>query len=87
MTNEEAEQIIDRHALQLRQMGFENVQILASWMEGCVTKGCVRGAGDWYARKGLAQEFINHDIAIDTAQQIGRELDKPDDGEAWKQAT
>lgn len=84
MTNAEAEKILDCHVLQLRELGFDNVQVLVSWPSGCVTKGLYRGAGDWYARQGLAHEFIQRNIADDTASLIAEKLDKPDDGDAWK---
>lgn len=49
---------------------FDCVQILASWSEQCQTAKCFVGAGNFFARQGMAHTFINQDIAEDNAQQI-----------------
>lgn len=77
MTNEEAEKILEKAALDLGEF-FSSVQILASWPDGeGRTKGSKRGCGDWYARQGLAHEFISENNAVDTANAIARELKEP----------
>jgi hypothetical protein len=38
-----------------------------------------RGGGNWYARQGLAHEFITSDVAMENARQIGMVLPRGDD--------
>lgn len=83
MTNAEAEALVTKTALALSEH-FGSVQILVSWMDGGLTKAYKQGAGDWYARQGLAHEFINEDIAKDNARLLAEIIDKPDSGDAWK---
>jgi len=58
MTTEEVEKILDDTAARLAEH-FDAVQLLVSWTEDATTYGMSRGRGDWYARHGLCQEFIN----------------------------
>lgn len=37
-----------------------------------------RGGGNWYARQGLAHEFINSDVAQENARQLSMVLPKED---------
>lgn len=56
---------------------YDAVQILASYpTDGGGTGGLVRGRGNYYARKGLCQEFLQRDLCSD----IGRAVRPPDDG-------
>lgn len=87
MKNTDAEILLERMALQLYEMGFDSVEIMATWMEGGHTKSLKKGAGNWYARQHMAAEFLQEDIAQDQAVKIAQQLDKPDDGDAWKAAT
>lgn len=61
---------------------FEAVQIMVTWPDegGNGTKSLMRGTGNWYARQGMAQEFIGRDRAQEQAHEIARKL-KPE-GEA-----
>ena len=64
---------------------FSSVQILVSWPnEKGGTKSCKKGYGDWYARQGLAREFINEDVANEHAIKIAEKLEPPPD-DSWKQ--
>lgn len=84
MTQSEAEKLLDDAVARLGEH-FDSVQILASWNEGGLTLCSKRGAGNWYARQGMAHEFINADQAQETAHQIAQVLKPPpDEGEAWK---
>lgn len=85
--NEDAEKLIERTALQLYEMGFDSVQILATWMEGGHTKSIKKGSGNWYARQHLAAEFQQEDISQDQAVRIAQQLDKPDGDDSWKMET
>jgi hypothetical protein len=55
---------------------FDAVQILATSQEEGTTHSFYRGQGNWYARQGLAHEFINSDIAQDAAVQIAEQIKK-----------
>ena len=73
MSPEEAVEMVRNVASQLGEY-FDAVQILVSWVEDGQTKAVKQGVGDWYARQGLAHEFINSDIAQETAFQIANKL-------------
>lgn len=86
MMNTENEKIIAEAAQKLGEH-FDHVQVLVTWEEQGVSKSCFKGAGNWYARQGLAHEFINSDIARDAAKEIAEQLrDKPDGSDDWKAA-
>lgn len=83
MTKPEATRLIEQTAASLGEH-FSAVQILVSFpASGGGTQGIKRGCGDWYARQGLAHEFITEDQACDMARQIASQLNPPDD--EWKQ--
>lgn len=86
MTHEELIALIEEAAAKLGEH-CNSVQILVTVSENGGTSGIKRGVGDWYARQGMAHEFINMDIASDTASQIAEKLNPPDEGDAWKAAT
>lgn len=56
----------------LRILGehFDHVQIMVSWCEQGACYSDYYGAGNWYARQGLAHEFIQKDIAQENARQL-----------------
>lgn len=64
---------------------FDAVQIMATKNEEGHTLCVKRGSGNWYARQGMAHEFINEDIAQESARQIADQLKEPP--EDWKQET
>lgn len=85
MTAEAAEKMLEEVAAKLGEH-FDAVQILATWNQDGGSFHTKRGAGNWYARQGMAHEFINSDIAQDAAVQIAEHLQPPpDDGEEWKE--
>lgn len=59
---EERKKLVDLAANQLGEH-FEAVQILVSWTEEGYTHSYSHGAGNLYARHGLAQEFRDFDRA------------------------
>lgn len=85
MTGEDVNKMLDDAASRIGEH-VDAVQILVSWTEGGITYAAKRGIGDWYARQGLAHEFINADIAVENAQQLARIMPRPEggDGEDWK---
>lgn len=63
------------------------VQILVSWNEQAISKNLYRGGGNWFARQGMAHDFINQDVAQENAKQLADKLEPPpDDAESWKKA-
>jgi len=59
---------------------FPNVQVLASRVDtDGRTYRISQGVGDWYARQGLAHEFIQQDIAQEAATQIAEKLKPPEE--------
>lgn len=69
MTSEQAQKIVEKHVAAIAEH-FPNVQILASRIKGDGsgnTEAHFFGAGDWYARQGMAHEFITMDTARTTA--------------------
>jgi hypothetical protein len=53
---------------------FELVQILCSRTEEGWTQRCFWGSGNFYARLGMAHEFITEDAAQESAKQIADKL-------------
>lgn len=84
MTHSEAKQILERFSHQLGEH-FDAVQILASWHEEGVTRCLPWGSGNWYARQGMAQEFISTTRAREIAREVAENISPDDGGEEWKQ--
>jgi hypothetical protein len=81
MTNEEKLTELERHAAELSEL-YDSVQIFATGLNSDgTTFSHKRGQGNWYARQGMAHEFIQENIAADTADKLAEKLDPPDD---WK---
>lgn len=85
MNGEQVNKMLDDAAAKLGEH-FGAVQIMVTWDECGVTHAAKRGIGNWYARQGMAHEFINTDMAVENATQLARLLPKPDsdDGDEWK---
>lgn len=49
---------------------FEAVQVLASYSDDAGTHFISRGSGNWYARQGMAHEFIQSEQADLNASAI-----------------
>lgn len=79
MNNEEAMKMIQATAAQLGEH-FEAVQILVSRpQEGGGGTHCVKsGIGNWYARQGMAHEFIEEDKAQEHAAALGSRINPPE---------
>jgi hypothetical protein len=71
MSNAEANQMLLEVSSKLGEH-FDSVQILASWNEEAITACSFVGCGNWYARQGMAKEFLEQD----QAQLIGREVSR-----------
>lgn len=77
-----------KQVVQLLGEHFDAVQVLVSWNEEARTELMTWGCGNWYARRAMAQDFIERDQAQTTADEIRKQMPPPpaDDGEAWKHA-
>jgi alcohol dehydrogenase YqhD (iron-dependent ADH family) len=71
MTNEEADQRMKAAVDALREH-FDAVQIVASYQEEGITHAKHKGVGNWYARQGLAREFVYSDVNRDLVDQIAK---------------
>ncbi len=69
MKTEDAKQMIEAIASQLSEH-FEAVQILVSFPQDGGTQGLNAGRGNWYARQGMAQEFLQREQAREIAYAI-----------------
>lgn len=84
MTDSEKQDYLDKMLAQIGEH-FDCVQILVSWNEQAICKNMYRGCGNWFARQGMAHDFINQDVAQENAKQISAKLEPPpDESEAWK---
>jgi hypothetical protein len=84
MTAEEAENMLEECAAKIGEH-FEAVQIMATWTEAGICRHAKRGVGNWYARMGMAHEFIETNKADDQACLIAEKLTPPnDEGDDWK---
>lgn len=84
MTKDQQRKIVDDAALALGEF-FDCVQIVVSCPTDTGTRCIKSGVGNWYARRGMCQEFCEEDSARTNAREIGEELkEPPDDG--WKKA-
>ena len=82
MTQDERIRILEHHVAALSEI-YDSVQIMGSYLTEKGTTICQkRGSGDFYARQGMAHEFIQTNVAEDQAILIAQKLDPPDDG--WK---
>lgn len=54
---EMVEAAMDNLTQRLAELGC-NSQVVASWKEGTGTAMAHRGRGDWYARKGLMESWV-----------------------------
>lgn len=81
MTDEETFDMIDKHVDELREH-FPHVQILVSWEDDTTknTHDVFRGKGNWYARVGMAREFLTRDKEHTAAHELGKVI-KPDEDE------
>ncbi len=84
MTLEEAEKLASAAVVQLSE-NFDCVQVMVSSLTEQNKTLCVkRGSGNWYARQGMAHEFITDDVSESQANAIAPKINGPDEGEKWK---
>lgn len=61
------------------------VLILVSVKEGDSYVMMDRGRGNFWARTGMAQEFLDRAAAQITANELGQVISPPDEGESWQE--
>jgi hypothetical protein len=76
MSNEEAQLLINQVASQLGEH-FDAIQIMGTWSEEGICCMVHSGAGNWYARQGMAHEFISEDRAQTIGKEVARQLPEP----------
>ena len=80
MTNEERAQILERHAVMLREH-FSAVQIVAVRAPDDDPDGCARfsvGRGSWYERMGAMAEIVEREREKERAR-VAREMETDED--------
>lgn len=83
---EEQEGLVQRHIDALMEH-FEAVQIMVSSTVPDGTSNIFKGGGNWFARQGMAHDFIRQDKARTDAREISKVIEPPKDtGEEWKNA-
>ena len=79
MTDDQRLEIMQHHLDALSEI-YDSVQILGTFLRpNNTTSSHKRGSGNWYARQGMAHEFISENLAADQADLIAKKLDPPDD--------
>lgn len=82
MTYEQRMAVLESCVTKLSEC-YDAVQIMGTFLTpDNRTIGHKRGSGNWYARQGMAQQFVQDDEAESHAIQIAAKLDPPD--ESWK---
>ncbi len=83
MKRSEKQAILRGHVNKLMEL-FDHVQIHVSWRaEDGGTCYEHRGAGDHFARHGLARDYLDTDLARINASEIADHI-QPDDPDDWK---
>ena len=79
MTDEQRLEIMQKHVNALAEI-YDSVQVMGTFLTSDNrTVSQKRGSGNWYARQGMAHEFIEENIAEDTARAIAKKLEPPQD--------
>jgi len=73
LTPEQMEDVVRNHVLALMEH-FESVQVLASVSSSIGTQNVFLGAGNWFARQGMAHHFITQEKARTEAHEISKAL-------------
>jgi len=74
MTPEQVMEMLDKHCNVLSEH-CDSVQILASWLNPDGTTSSVsRGSGNWFARRGMASDFISRSQADDIGKSVAENI-------------
>lgn len=74
----EQDPIIEQ-ALRLLGEHFDHVQLLVSWDADSETRFIHSGCGNWYARQGMAHQFINSDMAQNVGHEVAEAMPRAGD--------
>lgn len=78
MTDAEKLAVLERHVNELAEI-YDHIQIMGTWLRpDNTTASHKRGSGNWYARLGMAREFLSDNEAENTAAAIASKLEPPD---------
>ena len=78
LTPQEQSALARPHALALSEY-FDTVQILVSNTTDLGTEHVFLGSGNWYARQGMAHDFINKDRAQTEAHELAGVIHPPEE--------
>lgn len=78
LTPQEQLALVRPHILALSEF-FDTVQILVSNSTDNGTENVFLGAGNWFARQGMAHDFINKDRAQTEAHELAGVIHPPED--------
>lgn len=81
LTPEQLEKVVQQHVDALSEF-FDAVQVLCSHTMKEGTGSVFTGSGNWFARQGMAHQFIKSDDAETLAHKMPKP--PPDDGEEWR---
>jgi hypothetical protein len=73
LTTEEMQKIVQHHVTALMEH-FDSVQIFGSVVTDRGTEFIKLGGGNWFARQGMAHDFITCDRAQTEAREISRAI-------------
>lgn len=74
LTPEQQKAIVIKHVTALGEF-FDSVQVLVSNSTDIGTESVYLGAGNWYARQGMAHDFIHKDQAQTEAHELSAVID------------
>ncbi len=74
MRDKEANELLASISAKLSEH-FDHVQVMVTWNEERETRWGFWGAGNWYARQGLAAYFMEQDKAQEVASQLSSVLE------------
>lgn len=77
LSPEQMQAVVQQHVTALMEH-FEAVQVLVSISTPNGTEFVKLGAGNWFARQGMAHDFIDCDRAQTEARELSRAINPPD---------
>lgn len=78
LTPQEQLAIVRQHVTALSEF-FDSVQVLVSNTTDVGTEHVFLGSGNWFARQGMAHDFINKDRAQTEAHELAGVIHPPED--------
>lgn len=78
LTPQEQSALVRQHSLALSEF-FDTVQILVSNTTDLGTEHVFLGSGNWFARQGMAHDFINKDRAQTEAHELAGVIHPPEE--------